>query len=105
MADADAHIPFRSNAVTLLRPCHSLERSLLKGVFVAWKGKGMVCVNQTWPHCVNQMGKTQSEVLAERTGRGTAWYCELALKNMIRLTRLKFWNVGKLEAFWCCVKG
>jgi hypothetical protein len=32
----------------------------------------MVCVNQTRPHCVNQMGKTQSKPLAERHGRGTA---------------------------------
>ena len=30
-------------------------------------------VNQTWPHCVNQMGKTQSKPLAARHGRGTAW--------------------------------
>jgi hypothetical protein len=30
----------------------------------------MVCVNQTWPHCVNQMGKTQSKPLAERHGNG-----------------------------------
>jgi hypothetical protein len=40
----------------------------------AWQGNGMVCVNQTRPHCVNQMGKTQSKPLAERHGRGTAWY-------------------------------
>jgi hypothetical protein len=33
----------------------------------------MVCVNQTRPHCVNQMGKTQSKPLAERHGRGKAW--------------------------------
>jgi hypothetical protein len=32
----------------------------------------MVCVNQTRPHCVNQMGKTQSKPLAEQHGRGTA---------------------------------
>jgi hypothetical protein len=32
----------------------------------------MACVNQTRPHCVNQMGKTQSNDLAERHGRGTA---------------------------------
>jgi hypothetical protein len=37
-------------------------------------GNGMVCVNQTRPHCVNQMGMTQSKPLAERHGRGTAWY-------------------------------
>jgi hypothetical protein len=35
----------------------------------------MVCVNQTWPHCVNQMGKTQSKPLAERHVM-----CESALK-------------------------
>jgi hypothetical protein len=32
----------------------------------------MVCVNQTRPYCVNQMGKTQSKALAERHGRETA---------------------------------
>jgi hypothetical protein len=35
-------------------------------------GNGLACVNQTWPHCVNQMGKTQSNDLAELHGRGTA---------------------------------
>jgi hypothetical protein len=33
----------------------------------------MACVNQTRPHYVNQMGKTQSNDLAERHGRGPAW--------------------------------
>jgi hypothetical protein len=33
----------------------------------------MACVNQTQPHCVNQMGNTQSKALAERHGMGTAW--------------------------------
>jgi len=40
-------------------------------------------VNQTRPHCVNQMGKTHSKLLAARHGRGTAWaryaMCESAL--------------------------
>jgi hypothetical protein len=53
------------------------------GTVVAWHGRGMACVNQTRPHCVNQMGKTQSKPLAARTGMGTAWerhgMCELAL--------------------------
>jgi len=31
-------------------------------------------VNQTRPHCVNQMGKTHSKPLAARRGRGTACY-------------------------------
>jgi hypothetical protein len=47
----------------------------------------MVCVNQTRPHCVNKMGKTQSETLAERHGRGTAWerygMCESTLTLQI----------------------
>jgi hypothetical protein len=30
--------------------------------------------------------------------------CELALKNMNWLARLKFWDVGKLEVFWYGVK-
>jgi hypothetical protein len=30
-------------------------------------------MTQTWPHCVNQMGKTQSKSLAAERGRGTAW--------------------------------
>jgi len=32
----------------------------------AWHGRGMASVNQTLPHCVNQMGKTHSEPLAAR---------------------------------------
>ena len=39
----------------------------------AWHGHGMASVNQTRPHCVNQMGKTRSKPLAARHGRGTAW--------------------------------
>ena len=35
-------------------------------------GFGMASVNQTQPHCVNQMGKTHSKPLATRHGRGTA---------------------------------
>jgi hypothetical protein len=33
---------------------------------------GMVCMNQTRPHCVNQMGMTQPKPLAERHGRGSS---------------------------------
>ena len=39
----------------------------------AWHGHGMASVNQTRPHCVNQMGKTHYKPLATRHGRGTAW--------------------------------
>jgi len=36
-------------------------------------------VNQTRPHCVNQMGKTHSKPLAARHGRGTACYVWIGL--------------------------
>jgi hypothetical protein len=50
----------------------------------AWSEHGMASVNQTRPHCVNQMGKTHYKPLAARHGRGPAWarhaMCESALK-------------------------
>ena len=46
---------------------------------------GMASVNQTQPHCVNQMGKTHSKPLAARHGRGMAWtrhaVCESTLNG------------------------
>ena len=39
----------------------------------AWSEHGMASVNQTRPHCVNQVAKTHSKPLAARHGRGTAW--------------------------------
>jgi hypothetical protein len=54
---------------------HAVPRGRFqKRISLAWQGNGMLCVNQTRPHCVNQMGNTQSKALAERHGRGTAWY-------------------------------
>jgi len=45
----------------------------------------MASVNQTRPHCVNQMGKTYSKPLAARHGRGTACarhaMCESAFRG------------------------
>jgi hypothetical protein len=45
------------------------------GQSMAWTrdGHGMESVNQTRPHCVNQIGKTHTKPLAKRHGRGTAW--------------------------------
>jgi hypothetical protein len=85
----------------LFHTCHAmpmprcavvLRSRFQNGMVVAWHGRGMACVNQTWPHCVNQTGKTQSKPLAAWHGRGTAWarhgngmgtawYCELALSG------------------------
>jgi hypothetical protein len=57
--------PFRHPVSTLPRSCHGLERSLskrhIRGMAGERHGNGMVCVNQTRPPCVNQMGKTQTE--------------------------------------------
>jgi hypothetical protein len=52
----------------------ALRSHFQNGIVVAWHGRGMACVNQTRPHCVNQVGKTQSKPLSERHGM-----CELAL--------------------------
>jgi len=51
--------------------CRGLEKN---GMVRAWHGRSMASVNQTRPHCVNQMGKTHSKPLAARHGRGTACY-------------------------------
>jgi hypothetical protein len=87
-ADANSYIPCRSHAVTLTRPYHNpavaLKGRFQKGIFVAWQGNGMVRLNQTRPHCVNQMWRTQSKPLLERHGRGTVrerhGMCESALR-------------------------
>ena len=50
--------------------CCGLEKN---GIVGEWHGDGIASVNQTWPHCVTQMGKTHSKPLAARHGRGTAW--------------------------------
>jgi hypothetical protein len=50
--------------------CRGLEKN---GMVRAWHGRGMASVNQTRPHCVNQMEKTHSKPLAARHGRRTAW--------------------------------
>jgi hypothetical protein len=62
------------HAISCRHPAMALRSHFQNGIFVAWQGNGMVCVNQTRPHCVNQMGKTQSNTLAERHGREMAWY-------------------------------
>jgi hypothetical protein len=60
------------HAVPMPLPCRdpavALRGRFQNGIFVAWQGNSMVCVNQPRPHCVNQMGKTQSKPFAERHG-------------------------------------
>ena len=50
--------------------CCGIEKIDMVG---AWHGHGMASVNQTRPHCVNQMGKIHSKPLAARHDRGKAW--------------------------------
>jgi len=47
--------------------CRGVEKN---GIVRAGHGRGMASVNQTRPHCVNQMGKTYSKPLAARHGHG-----------------------------------
>jgi hypothetical protein len=73
---ADSHIPCRSHAVLLRAFPFDLHSA---AVFDSHKRpirtyNSMVCANKTRLHCVYQIGKTQSKPLAERHGRGTAWY-------------------------------
>jgi hypothetical protein len=51
----------------------ALRSRFQNGIVVAWHGRGMAFMNQTRPHCVNQMVKRQSKPLSARHGRGTAW--------------------------------
>ena len=69
---------------TLAMPC-SDHAVLLKAT--AWSEHGMASVNQTRPHCVNQVGNTHSKPLAARHGRGTACYVWIGLKSSI------IWNI------------
>ena len=50
-------------------------------MFRAGHARVMASVNQTRPQCVNQVGKTQSHLLATRHGRGAACYVCISLKQ------------------------
>jgi hypothetical protein len=67
------------HAMPMLRCAMALRSRFQNGMVMAWHWHGMACVNQTRPHCVNQMGRTQSKPLATRHGRGTAWYVWISL--------------------------
>ena len=63
--------------------CCGLEKN---GMVGAGHGHGMASVNQTRPHCVNQMGKTHSKPLAARHGRGTAWARHATCESAFRIS-------------------
>ena len=69
--------------------CRDLEKN---GMVRAWHGHEhcMARVNQTRPHCVDQMGKTHYKPLAARHGRGTACYVWISLKCSTSFYGLNF---------------
>jgi hypothetical protein len=90
----------------LIPTCHAMSRCAValwsrfqNGMVVAWHGRGMACVNQTRPHCVNQMGNTQSKPLAARHGSGTARYLWISLQGIqTSAVYTKIWSTATL---WC----
>jgi hypothetical protein len=98
----------------LIHTCHampmprctvSLRSRFQNGMVVAWYGRGMACVNQTRPHCLNQMRKTLSSTawqgkgmgaVWERYGRGmgTAWYV------WINLNRAQCKGEAQVKPWW-----
>ena len=88
--------------LTMSRPCHALtmpfflrpqhntdvERRSCCAVVLrrpTWSEHSMASVNQTWPHCVNQMGKTHSKPLAAGRGRGMAWARHAMRESVLKL--------------------
>ena len=86
-------------------PCRAvaLKSRFQNGMVGARHGHGMASVNQTRPHCVNQMGKTQSKPLAARHGRGTVRVrhatCELAFRPKYVAPRINKWDIVYPLAF------
>jgi hypothetical protein len=78
------------HAVPMLSPCRDpamvLRGRFQKGIFVAWQGNGMgmAYVNQTRPHCVNQIRKTH--------GMAGKWHgmCESALIHTYNTVSMPF---------------
>ena len=93
-AVSDSHLPCHARTMPFFsRPQQStaVERHPCCAVVLrrtAWSEHGMASVNQTRPHCVNQMGKTHSKHLLARHGRATAWerhaMCESAFSHPFR---------------------
>ena len=72
--------------------CRSPEKN---GMVGAGHGRGMANVNQIRPHCVNQMGKTHSEPLAARHGRGRAWVRHATCESVFRTLPLDLTSVWR----------
>jgi hypothetical protein len=67
------------HAMSMPRCAVALRDRFQNGMVVAWRGRGMACVYQTRPHCVNQMER--HSLNPQRRGMGTAWYVWISLKS------------------------
>jgi hypothetical protein len=70
ISDANLHIPCHAYAALCRGLKESLSERYGRVMARARRGRGIACVNLTRPHCVNQMGNTQSKPLGERHGNG-----------------------------------
>jgi hypothetical protein len=73
------------------RPCCAV--ALRRTAWSEHDGRGMASVNQTRPHCVNQMGKTHSKPLEARHGRGTAWARHVMFESAFNILVITSSNV------------
>jgi hypothetical protein len=71
-ADANSHVACHAHAAPIPQCAMASRNRFQNSMVMARHGHCMACVNQIWPHRVNQMGKTKSKPLAARHGRGTA---------------------------------
>ena len=60
----------------------------------------MSSMNQTRPHCVDQMGKTHSKLLAALHGRGTAWARHVMCESAFILLTWRVWWVPNNASRW-----
>jgi hypothetical protein len=101
-------------------PAVALKGRFQNGMFVAWQGNGMACVNQTRPHCVNQMGKTIYTLSGKAWhGNGMVWVnptlhgedlpsatricCFPILAVTVRTTRYNIPKLYKVATLYLCV--
>jgi hypothetical protein len=83
-SDFNSHVPCGTPAIL----CRGLEMTLSEwhgqSMSGSRHGHGMLCVTQTRPYYISQIGKAQSEPLETQHGWGSAWawyvMCKLALE-------------------------
>jgi hypothetical protein len=80
----------------LIHTCHAIPKPrcdvalrsrFQNGMVVAWHGRGIAYVNQTRPHYVKQMGKTQSKPQRHSMTWERHGMCEFAFRMSARAPR------------------